>query len=74
MRSVLWALLLALNGCAGVAQLAETLQAREVRSCLRYEVTTSGQWTGTHSRVMGITATGGVAMEDCIAVHQGGFP
>ena len=58
-----------LSGCSGFASMAETLHARQVKSCLYYEGFAGGSWPGVpQMRVRGVTATGGVEFETCLGV------
>ena len=71
MRTILCCLaltiLLTLNGCAGFASLAETLNARNVQSCIRWQGFAGGGWPGVPQvQVHGITATGGAKLETCV--------
>ena len=55
-------LMLALQGCAGgFMTLIEGLNERQVQSCIKYEGN-----AGPYLRVMGVTATGGVKLMDCL--------
>ena len=54
------ALLLLTSGCSSLGSLAEMLNERKVQSCLYYEGN-----AGPYLRVKGITATGGVNLQDC---------
>lgn len=49
------------SGCADVARLAQTLDARGVQSCLFYSGS-YGPFLGIH----GITATGGASLTECM--------
>lgn len=61
------ALLWGLSGCSGFASMADSLNQRQVKSCLYYEGFAGGGWPGVpQMRVRGVTATGGVAFETCI--------
>lgn len=53
-------LALLLGGCANVASLAQTLNDRGVQSCVFYSGS-YGPFVGVH----GMTATGGVPIEQC---------
>lgn len=54
-------LLLGLSGCADVANMAATLNERQVQSCL-YVNGAYGVFVGFHS----ITATGGASLDACL--------
>ena len=54
------AVLLPTSGCSSLGSLAEMLNARQVQSCLYYDGN-----AGPYLRVKGITATGGVNLQDC---------
>ena len=54
------ALLLLTTGCSSLSSLANTLNERKVQSCLYYEGS-----IGPHMRLKGITATGGINLQDC---------
>jgi len=66
MRYVLAVLCLALAGCtANGIDLTAALQQREVTSCLWY----SGAAT-PYASVIGVTATGGATLEQCLAARH----
>ena len=56
---VLWCV--CVSSCTSVGRLAETLNARELQSCLWY----TGN-AGPYAMVRGVTATGGVAIRECL--------
>lgn len=59
--------LVLLSGCAGFASLAETLNERQVQSCIRWQGFAGGGWPGVPQvQVQGMTATGGVTLAQCI--------
>ena len=61
------AILLALNGCAGLSSLAQTMNDRQIQSCIRWQGFAGGGWPGVPQvQVHGITATGGVKLETCV--------
>ena len=49
-----------LSGCTGFSSLVQSLNERQVQSCLYYEGNISA-----YVRLKGISATGGVKLEDC---------
>lgn len=54
--------LLCLTGCASsVASLAETLNQRNVQSCLWYQGS-----AGPYAHIQGVTATGGLPVAQCL--------
>ena len=53
------------GGCQSLASLAESLNARQVQSCLYYSGFAGGALTGAQVQIRGITATGGVKFEVC---------
>ena len=55
--------MLILQGCTGGSfmTLVQGLNERQVQSCIRYEGN-----AGPYLRVMGITATGGVKLAECL--------
>ena len=60
-------LLLALQGCTGFASLAQTLNERQVQSCIRWQGFAGGGWPGVpQMQVYGVTATGGVSLAQCV--------
>ena len=64
---VLLSLLVMLSGCTGFASLAETLNARNVQSCIRWQGFAGGGWPGVPQvQVNGVTATGGVTLAMCL--------
>ena len=59
--------LVLLSGCTGFASLAETLNERQVQSCIRWQGFAGGGWPGVPQvQVQGMTATGGVTLAQCI--------
>ena len=59
-------MLMALNGCAGLSSLADTMNARQIQSCIRWQGFAGGGWPGVPQvQVYGVTATGGVRLETC---------
>lgn len=66
MRDVLlWVLCLGFSGCTGLASLAETLNTRQVTSCLWYQGA-----AGPYAQVTGVTATGGAKLDLCLETKR----
>ena len=58
---------MALSGCSGFASLAETLNARNVQSCIRWQGIIGGGWPGVPQiQAQGVTATGGIDLTHCV--------
>ena len=60
-RLLVLSLSLMLSGCTGLAGLAQTLNDRQVISCLWYSGA-AGPW----AQVRGVTATGGALLDGCL--------
>lgn len=54
------------EGCASFASFAETLNARQVQSCIKGQGFLGGVWAGGQVQVQGVTATGGVGLRQCL--------
>ena len=55
-----------LSGCAGLSSLADTMNARQIQSCIRWQGFAGGGWPGVPQvQVYGMTATGGVSLAQC---------
>lgn len=53
------------SGCTGLASLADTLNTRQVTSCLWYQGA-----AGPYAHVTGVTATGGAKLELCVETRK----
>lgn len=62
---VLLGITLWLSGCTGLASLADTLNTRQVQSCLWYQGA-----AGPYAQVTGVTATGGAKLELCVETRH----
>lgn len=63
---LLGVLCLVLSGCSSFSSLADTLNKRQVQSCLYWQGFAGGGWPGVpQMQVRGVTATGGVLLEQC---------
>ena len=59
-------LIFGISGCAGLSQLTEQLNARQLTSCIRWHGSMrAGGIFGGQVAVEGITATGGAMLESC---------
>jgi hypothetical protein len=59
-------LVTSLSGCAGFASLAQTLNDRNVQSCVYWSGFAGGGWPGVPQvQIRGVTATGGVSLKMC---------
>lgn len=57
---------LLLSGCASFASFAATLDQRQIQSCIKWQGFVGGGWAGGQVQVMGMTATGGVKLNQCL--------
>lgn len=65
LRSLLLAALFTLlSGCTGLASLADSLNERQVQSCIQWQGHISSLGGGV--QVRGVTATGGVPLASCV--------
>lgn len=62
---ILVGLLASLMGCNGIASLADTLNTRQMTSCLWYQGA-----AGPYAQVTGVTATGGASLETCVEAKR----
>ena len=64
--SIVLSYAVALSGCSGFASLAETLNARNVQSCIRWQGVIGGGWPGVPQiQAQGVTSTGGMDLMQC---------
>ena len=54
-----------LSGCAGLASLADTMNERQIQSCIRWQGFAGGVLSGAQVQIQGVTATGGVTLKEC---------
>ena len=63
-----------LAGCTSFVSLAETLNARHLASCLKWQGSVSiGAGIGGAGAVQAVTTTGGMTMDDCLKAKDGGL-
>lgn len=55
-----------LSGCTGLASLAETMNDRQIKSCLYWSGFVGGALNGVQAQVKGVTSTGGVSFDTCL--------
>lgn len=55
-----------LSGCTGLSSLMADLNTRQVQSCVFWQGFAGGGWPGVpQAQVRGVTATGGVKLDQC---------
>ena len=59
-------LLLLLSSCVSLASLAETMNERQIKSCVYWSGFVGGALTGVQAQVKGVTSTGGVPFDTCV--------
>lgn len=61
-------------GCSSYATFIETLNARQLASCIRWQgAISAGAGMGGSGGVSAFTVTGGMAIKDCIAAKEAGL-
>ena len=55
------------SGCSGLASLADSMNARQIQSCIRWQGIIGGGWPGVPQiQAQGVTATGGMDLMQCV--------
>ena len=64
--SIILSTAVVLSSCSGLSSLANTMNERQIQSCIRWQGVIGGGWPGVPQiQAQGVTSTGGMDLMQC---------